>query len=68
VLFHREPGQVEFVVEELCGDPGMDGYMNEYGGGVMVRESKSSELYFLQEREDVKELVDAEDLGFVSKG
>jgi hypothetical protein len=24
IIFHGEPGRIEFVVEELCGDPGMD--------------------------------------------
>jgi hypothetical protein len=33
VIFHGEPGRIEFVVEELCGDPGMDWCMSEFGGG-----------------------------------
>jgi hypothetical protein len=53
VIFHGEPGRIEFVVEELCGDPAMDWYMSEFGGGVMVHELKFG-LSFLHEREDSK--------------
>jgi hypothetical protein len=38
VLLHGKPGEVEFVVEELTGDLGMDWYMEEFGGGVMIKE------------------------------
>ena len=60
-MFHGEPGQIEFVVEELCGDPGMDWYLTEFGGGVMVREPKVYGLCFLHETEE------EEDLEFVSR-
>jgi hypothetical protein len=55
------------VVEELCGDPGMDWYMSEFGGGVMVHELKFG-LSFLHEREDSNELIDGEDLVLISRG
>jgi len=61
VLFHGEPGQIEFVVEELSGDPAMDWYVNEFGGGVMVREPQVFGLCFLNEPDG------AEDLEFVSR-
>jgi len=61
VLFHGEPGQIEFVVEELSGDPAMDWYVNEFGGGVMVREPQAFGLCFLSEPDG------AEDLEFVSR-
>ncbi len=62
IMFHGEPGQIEFVVEELSGDPEMDWYMKEFGGGVMVRETKVLGLAFLSEPEH------EEDLEFVSRG
>ena len=40
VLFHSEPGEIEFVVDKLVGEPAMDWYMGEYGGAVMVLEPK----------------------------
>jgi len=40
VLFHGEPGEIEFVVDALTGDPARDWYMLELGPGVMVREPK----------------------------
>jgi hypothetical protein len=61
VIFHGEPGEVEFVVEERRGDPAMDWYLEEFGGGV-VREPKEFGSCFLREPEN------AEDLIFVSRG
>src|SRR5215467_9213662 len=40
VVLHGEPGEIEFVVESLAGDPEMDWYIRELGPGVMVREPK----------------------------
>lgn len=40
VLFHGEPREIEFVVEAKVGDPAMDWYVDEFGGGVMVIEPK----------------------------
>jgi hypothetical protein len=40
VLFHGEPGEIEFVADALIGDPAMDWYIEEKGGGVMVIEPK----------------------------
>jgi hypothetical protein len=46
VLFHREPGEIEFVVDKLTGDAAVDWYMHEFGGGVMIR-SRSTLARFL---------------------
>ncbi|HWY07188.1 MAG TPA: hypothetical protein VNY24_10020 [Candidatus Acidoferrales bacterium] len=62
VLFHGEPGGVEFVVEERSGDPAMDWYIEEFGGGVMVRELGAANPTFLHQPEYT------EDLEFVSRG
>jgi hypothetical protein len=40
VLFHGEPGEIEFVVDGLAEDPVVDWYVKEHGPGVMVREPK----------------------------
>jgi hypothetical protein len=40
VLFHGEPGQIEFVVDGFVGNPRIDWHMREHGAGVMVHEPK----------------------------
>ncbi len=37
ILYHYEPGQVEFIVAERSGDPTRDWYLDNFpGGGVMI--------------------------------
>ena len=62
VLLHGEPGEVEFVAEELTGDPAMDWYVKEFGGGVMVREPKYFGSCFLPQPEEAWQLL------FISRG
>jgi hypothetical protein len=62
VLFHGEPGEIEFVVDKLVGDPAMDWHMREQGPGVMVVEPKFFGRAFIRDTER------AEDLEFVSRG
>jgi hypothetical protein len=62
VLFHGEPGEIEFAVEKLVGDPAMDWHMREQGPGVMVLEAKSFQRAYIRDTEN------AEDLQFVSRG
>ena len=57
VLFHDEPGEIEFVAEELIGDPAMDWYVEELGGGVMVIEPKRFGRAFLTETHTDEDLV-----------
>jgi hypothetical protein len=40
VLFHGEPGEIEFVVDRLVGDPEIDWHMEQLGPGVMIIEPK----------------------------
>ena len=61
VLFHGEPGEIEFVADTLIGDPAMDWYVEEHGGDVMVIETKYFGQAFLTETQT------AEDLVFVSR-
>jgi len=39
VLFHGEPGEIEFVAVDP-DDPEMHWYLQEYGGGIMIVEPK----------------------------
>jgi len=61
VMFHGEPGEIEFVADRLVGDPALDWHVNESGPGVMVLEPK----YF--GRAYVSATHEAEDLVFVSR-
>lgn len=61
VLFHGEPGEIEFIVDKLVGDPAMDWHMREQGPGVMILEPKSFRRVFIHDTEN------AEDLRFVSR-
>lgn len=61
VLFHGEPGKIEFIVDALIGDPVMDWYLKEHGPGLMVAEGKGGRTF-------VSNTEAAEDLEFVSRG
>ena len=63
VFFHGDPGEIEFVVEQLTGDAAMDWYMHEFGGGVMLREPKHFGLVFIH----AESLPETEDLVFDSR-
>jgi len=56
VLFHGEPGEIEFVADALAQDPDNDWYVNEYGGGVMVVEPKVFGRAFLTVTDTADEL------------
>jgi hypothetical protein len=56
VLFHGEPGEIEFIVDRLVGDPAMDWYL-EQGPGVMVLEPKVFERAFIRDTENTEDLV-----------
>jgi hypothetical protein len=40
VLFHGEPGEIEFVVDGSNEDAALDCHLREFGGGAMIREPK----------------------------
>ncbi|MGA9963699.1 MAG: hypothetical protein WBQ10_00705 [Terriglobales bacterium] len=61
VLFHGEPGAIEFVADPLVKDKETEWYVQEYGKGVMVVEPKVFGRAFLSRTEN------AEDLIFVSR-
>ncbi|MGA7855107.1 MAG: hypothetical protein WCA15_17420 [Candidatus Acidiferrales bacterium] len=57
VLFHGAPGEIEFVVDGLTGDPAMDWYVEEFGGGVMVLEPKYFGAAFLAASDGKEDLI-----------
>jgi len=61
VVFHEEPGAIEFVADLLVKDPETEWYVQEYGEGVMVVEPKVFGRAFLPRTDK------AEDLIFVSR-
>jgi hypothetical protein len=61
VLFHGEPGEIEYVVNGFVGDPEIDWHMRDHGEGVLIREPKVFGLVYTRE-----EVID-EDLVFVSR-
>lgn len=63
VLFHQNPATIEFVVVERTGDPATDWYLEEFGGGAMVREPRDPNPIFLR----AKSISEYEDLKFVSR-
>jgi len=63
VLFHGEPAEIEFVVNEHTGDAALDWYMQEFGGGVMIREPKNFGVAFIR----AESLLNTEDLEFLSR-
>jgi hypothetical protein len=56
VLFHGEPGEIEFVVDRIVGDPDLDWYM-ELGPGAMVLEPKFFGRAFITNTEKTEDLV-----------
>jgi hypothetical protein len=47
VIFHGEPGEIEFVADPASPDSETGWYIKEYGGGVMVLEPKHFGRAFL---------------------
>jgi len=57
VLFHGEPGEIEFVADPLIDDPETEWYVKEYGGGAMVVEPKVFGRAFLSHTEQNEDLA-----------
>ena len=62
ILFHRAPGKVEFVAIS-GGDPDLEWYVQEYGGGVMLWDSEAGNTFIRADH-----AAEFEDLEFVSRG
>ena len=63
VLFHGEPGQIDLMVEPSSTDPEHHWYIQEFGGGVGVIESKHFGRVFIC----AEQLPTTEDLEFVAR-
>ena len=61
VLYHDEPGVIEFVADPLVTDIETAWYVQEFGGGVMIAEPKVFGHVF------VSDVVNDEDLIFVAR-
>ena len=57
VLFHGEPGEIEFVAAVAGESSALDWYVQECGGGVMVLEPKFFGRAFLSHTENYEDLV-----------
>jgi hypothetical protein len=61
ILYHGEPGEVEFVVADHTGDPSKDWYLEQFPGGGFMITAKGFGSVFLGEGD-----ID-EDLEFVAR-
>ena len=61
VLYHGEPGRIEFVATEPDNSE-TEWFIREYGGGVMVAERVSGRTFITADQ-----LNDDDDLEFVSR-
>jgi len=57
VIFHGEPGEIEFVADPLENDAGTEWFVKEYGGGVMVLAPKRFGRAFLTKTDNAEDLV-----------
>ncbi len=62
VLFHRNPGEIEFVAWDP-NDPEQAWYVQEFGGGVMVNDPAVSGRTFIS----ANSIDEYEDLEFLSR-
>ena len=61
IIYHGDPGEVEFVIVSLTGDPAMDWYLEKFPGGGFMINAKGFGSVFLGESD-----ID-EDLEFLSR-
>lgn len=45
IKLHGHPGRVEFVVTHYSGDPAMNWYIDEFGGGVMIKDEHAGDVF-----------------------
>lgn len=57
VLYHNEPGEIEFVADPLAPDVETDWYVEELGAGVMIVEPKVFGHVFVKDTEDDEDLI-----------
>jgi hypothetical protein len=49
VLFHGDPGEVEFVADPLVHEVGTQWYAEEFGGGIMLTKLKEFGSVFISD-------------------
>jgi hypothetical protein len=57
VLFHGEPGEIEFVAENTVGDPIVDWHIKTNGSGVMILEPKFFGRVYIRDADNNEDLV-----------
>jgi len=57
VLYHDEPGEIEFVADPLVADVKTTCYVQEHGGGVMVIEPKHFGHVFISDTQNDEDLI-----------
>jgi hypothetical protein len=57
VTYHDAQAEIEFVADDLTGDPGIDWYITELGGGVMIREPKFFGSVFITDTANDVDLI-----------
>lgn len=57
VLFHSEPGEIEFVADNFTGDPTVGWNIKENGPGVMILEPKFFGHAYVRDTESNEDLV-----------
>jgi hypothetical protein len=60
ITYGGQSGIVEFVVTEKSGEPSMDWYIDEFGGGIMIRAVRYGNVF-------IGDSENTEDLEFVSR-
>jgi len=68
VLFHGDPGEIEFVADPLVKHSETEWYVAEHGGGVMVIEPKRFGRVFLSDVENAEDLILVSRASEVSSG
>ena len=54
ILYHGEPGEVEFVIARRVGEPAIDWHLRDYpDGGMMIRTSESGRVFLVNTDEDL---------------
>lgn len=61
ILFHREPARIELVASDP-GDPEADWFIQECGGGIMIRDDIAGHTFI-----PADQIGGCEDLEFVSR-
>lgn len=62
IKLNGHPGRVEFTVTRYTGDPAMDWYIDEFGGGIMIKDDDVGSVFL-----SVESIEEDAGLEFVSR-